>query len=476
MSSKKPAPSSQPPAAPPIRKIVFLLVALAALLIPWVVSLPGLSPAGHYVFGIFLMAIVLWVTEAIPLHATASLIILLQILTISDAGMVALPDEFSRPKHAMFFEALAHPVLMLFLGGFFLADGAAKFRLDRNMARVLLAPFGTSPRWIILGLMLITAVLSMFMSNTATTATMMAVVLPVIASLPPGDRLRIALALCIPIAANVGGIGTPVGTPPNAIALGALAKAGHHITFVQWMAMAVPFMVLTLLAAWAFLCAAFRSTSSAVRMDISSTFNTSRPAIIFYATFALTVLLWVTEPLHGIKSTVVGFFPVVILLSTGVFTSKELQGVQWHVLWLVAGGIALGTGVEKTGLDRWMLGGVNWATVSPSIIAALLCVVTLLLSTIISNSAAANLLIPIGLSLAMSGTAGLDPVLVGALIAVGASLAMALPISTPPNAIAYSTGVVTTKDMALTGAVVGLVGMILFVVVAPPIWKALGLL
>lgn len=457
-------------------RLGWILLSLFALVLPWMVTFPGLSEGGHRVFGIFLMAIVLWVSEAIPLHATAALIILLEILLFSDRALFALADASRAPGYAIYYGALAHPVLMLFLGGFFLADGAAKFKLDRNLARILLRPFGTSPKRIMLGLMLITATLSMFMSNTATTATMMAVVLPVLRSLPESDRLRLGIALCIPIAANIGGMGTPVGTPPNAIALGALSKAGHSISFVQWMMLAMPLMLVLLGLSWLFLVVRYRGETQKVEVQIDASFVRTKPAILFYLTFALTIGLWLTEPLHGIKSTVVGFFPVVILLATGVFTSRDLQSVQWHVLWLVAGGIALGLGVEKSGLDSWIIGGVNWSAVPPVIIAPALCVVALCLSTVISNSAAANLLIPIGLSLAASSGLGLDPVVIGAFIAIGASLAMALPISTPPNAIAYSTGLVNTKEMIFSGIFVGITGVLLFALLGPPLWRLFQIL
>lgn len=459
----------------PWRKILSLLIALTVLILPWVVEFPGLSPAGHRLFGIFLCAIVLWVTEPIPLYATATLIILLEILFISDKALVAVPGAFEAPKYASFYHALAHPVLMLFLGGFFLANGAARFKLDRNMARVLLKPFGESPKLIMLGLMLITAVFSMFMSNTATTATMMAVVLPVVAGLPSGDRLKTSLALSIPIAANVGGIGTPVGTPPNAIAIGALSSAGISVSFASWMAMMIPCVLLLLVAAWLLLTRVFPSDTQSITLRIDTTFDRSRPAVIFYITFAATVLLWLTEPLHGIKSTIVGFVPVAVLLSTGVFTSRDLQSVQWDVLWLVGGGIALGTGLGASGLDEWLVSLVRWDAISPGMIGVALCVVALVMSTVISNSATANLLVPIGMSLAVSGAVDISPMLTGVFIAVGASLAMALPISTPPNAIAYSSGMVTTKNMAVTGALVGAIGLVLFTQLAPLTWAWLGI-
>ena len=451
-----------------------LLAAMIAFFIPWIVDFPGLSPEGHKVFSIFLLAIVLWVAEAIPLHATAALIIILEILLISDRALFPLSEGFIAPSYSTFYHALAHPVLMLFLGGFFLADGAAKFKVDQSLARVLLRPFGTSPPMVMLGLMVVTATFSMFMSNTATTATMMAVVLPVMASLKPESRLRAGLALSIPVAANIGGIGTPVGTPPNAIALGTIAEAGFTISFVQWMAMAIPFMIVILIFSWILLIRLFPGSEEPIRVEIESTFEPSRPAIIFCVTAVVTILLWLTEPIHHVKSTVVGFFPVVVLLSTGVFSKKDLQSVQWHVLWLVAGGIALGAGVSGSGLDQWLIDLVRWDVMSTAVIGAALFLVALFMGSVISHSATANLLVPIGMSLAMSDAVKVSPIIAGVYIALGASLAMALPISTPPNAIAYSTGQIKTKDMAITGIIIGLFGWLLVIFVAPWLWNMLG--
>lgn len=453
-----------------------LVAAAVAFCVPWFVTFENLTPEGHRVLSIFLLAVVLWVTEAIPLHATATIIILSQILLISDKALIPVSEDFSAPKYSVFYAALAHPVLMLFLGGFFLADGAAKYRLDRNLARILLRPFGTSPKMILLGLMLITAMFSMFMSNTATTATMMAVVIPVLAALPPGDRMRAGLALCIPVAANVGGIGTPVGTPPNAIALGALADAGIVISFVQWMIMAMPFMLITLAFSWVTLALLFRTQTQRLELVIDAEFDRSPAAMIFYGTFAATILLWMTEPWHGISSNIVGFLPVVVLLSTRVFSTKDMQTLQWHVLWLVAGGIALGVGVAQSGLDSWLIGLVRWESLSAGMVSAMLCLVALLVGTVISHSATANLLVPIGMSLALSPAVSVSPVMAGVFIAIGSSLAMALPITTPPNAIAYATGAVKTRDMAISGILIGAFGWALFVYVAPPVWSLLGVL
>jgi sodium-dependent dicarboxylate transporter 2/3/5 len=455
-------------------RIAGLVLAFAGFLVPWAIEFPGLSVEGSRIFSVFLLAIALWVTEAIPLHATAAVVVFLEILLISDKGLLAAPAGFTPPSYSVFFHAFSSPILMLFLGGFFLAEGATKFSLDRGLARVLLRPFGTSPKMVLLGLMLITAAFSMFMSNTATTATLMAVALPVISGLPSKDRLRVALALAIPLAANIGGLATPIGTPPNAITIGALSHAGVQIGFGQWMMMAAPIVVIALGLAWVLLATIYRSDSREIHVNIEGRFDTSWQAKVFYATFAVTVVLWLTEGLHGLQSSIVGFFPVVVLLSTNIFKAADLKQVQWHVLWLVAGGIALGQGVGACGLDRWLVGLLAWDTMPPWLVVASLGLVALAMSTFISNSATANLLIPIALSL--SSSSGLSPVLLGGVTAVGCSLAMALPISTPPNAIAISTGAVKTSQMALVGAIIGVFGWILCVSLAPVYWRWLGVL
>jgi len=434
-----------------------------------------LSASASRMLAIFGAAVVLWITEAIPLSATSILVIIAEILLISDEALVGLPADFDPPPYQSIFATLASPVLMLFLGGFVLADTAAKFRLDRNLAGVLLRPFGSSPRAILAGLMTITAVLSMFVSNTATTAAMMAVVLPVAAGLDPDDRLRIGLILAVPVAANVGGLGTPVGSPPNAIALGRLQDQGIDVDFLKWMVFAVPVALVVLAFAWLLITRWFPASADRLDIRIGGAFDRSRAARVLYVVFALTVLGWVTEPFHGLPSSIVGFSAVVILFATQVFTVDDLRGLNWHILWLVAGGIALGNGVSSTGLDDWLVGLYDWGSLPTTLLLFALAVISIGLSTIISNSATANLVIPIGISLALSDAVDLDPLLAGILIAMSCSLAMALPVSTPPNAVAYASGEIETKHMATTGLLVGAVGIFLVVFVMPPIWEGVGL-
>lgn len=435
-----------------------------------------LTTESSRMLAIFGAAVVLWVSEAIPLSATSIMVILAEVLLVSDEAVLSTSVDFDAPPYASFFATLAHPVLMLFLGGFVLADAAARFRLDRNLAGVLLRPFGNSPKAIVGGMMAITAVLSMFMSNTATTAAMMAVVIPVAAGLDAKDPLKVAMVLAVPVAANIGGLGTPVGSPPNAIALGRLADEQISVDFVKWMAMAVPLMLVVLAFAWQLLIRLHPPQADSVDVRIGGSFDRGRRAMILYIVFGLTILGWVTEPLHGVPSAIVGFTPVVVLMATGVVGVDDLQKINWHVLWLVGGGIALGNGVGVTGLDEWLVGLFDWGTLPTVLLGAALGAIALVLSTLISNSATANLVVPIAVSLALSPSVGLDPLLAGVIVALGCSLAMALPISTPPNAIAYATGNIQTKDLATIGVAVGAFGLLLAVFAAPPVWRLMGLI
>lgn len=467
---RPPAEQTSSPRLGALQRIGLILAVLITPL-PLLLDVPGLDPIGERMLSIFLLAIILWVTEAVPLVATAVLVIFLEVLLISDQAIVAVPDTV--PTAASFYGAFANPVVILFLGGFLIADAAAKYGLDRGLAAVMLRPFQSSARLTMLGLMLITASLSMFMSNTATTATMFAVLMPVLFALPPGVG-RAGFALCIPVAANIGGLATPVGSPPNAIALAALAERGHTMTFVGWMIATLPVAIILLAVAYWILTWRFVPRDLVVELDLEARFDTRRKAVVFYVVAGVTIGLWLTEPIHGIPSTTVGFLPVVVLLLTQVMSGEDLKVLQWPVLWLVAGGIALGSGVAASGLDEWLIGLVSWSALPGPLVLATLALVALVLGTVISNSATANLVIPIALTLAI--TVGLDTPLVAVVVALICGLGMALPISTPPNAIAYATGEVSTGLMASVGVTIGVLGLVLLTVVMPPMWNALGLL
>lgn len=362
----------------------------------------------------------------------------------------------------------ADPIIMLFLGGFFLAAAATKYRLDMNLAKVLLKPFGTNPKFVLLGLMSVTALFSMFMSNTATAAMMLAILAPVLALFSPEDKGRAAFALAIPIAANIGGMGTPIGTPPNAIALKALAgmEGVAEISFGKWLMFGVPFVIILTLIAWVLLLWLFPISQKTLELKVGDKFLKTTKAIIVYITFAVTVLLWVTgKDVHGLDSNVIAMIPIAVFAITSVITKDDLKEMSWDVLWLVAGGFALGLALQDTGLAKNLISSIPFDQWSPFLLMVGSGLICLFMATFMSHTATAALLIPIIAVVATNLGSGLDelggPAALLISVAFASSLGMALPISTPPNALAYATGLVDSKGMAITGVILGIVGMAL---------------
>ena len=290
----------------PLKKILGLLLGLGALCVFPFCHFEGLSHAGHITLGIFVFAAIFWIMEPIPIYVTSLSVILFQVILLSDQSLVLsalnrLSDGgYQAPKYQDFYSTLAHPILILFLGGFSLTKAAEKYALDRNLTRILLRPFGSSPTRVALGVMLVTGILSAFMSNTATTAMMMTVALPIVAKVPASDPFRRLVALSIPVGANIGGIATPIGTPPNAVAIAALAKSGTIVPFSTWMLIATPLVIIALVICWVGMCRMFKPELKRFDLSIEGRFNTSPKAIGLYVVFAVTVLLWVTEKLHNI--------------------------------------------------------------------------------------------------------------------------------------------------------------------------------
>lgn len=453
-----------------LKYIIPISIPLIVLLLPLsAFPFEGLTIVQQRVIAIFLLAALCWVFEPIPIYATSVVIIVLELLLVSNKGVYLFRMGEGQPhfgellNYNEIMATFASPIIMLFLGGFFLAMAATKYRLDVNLARVLLKPFGSDPKFVMLGLMLITGIFSMFMSNTATTAMMLSILTPVIAVFGPKDPGRIAFALCIPVAANIGGIGTPIGTPPNAIALKYLV-GDNYISFGEWMAFGVPFVVVMMALAWMLINFLYSADQKKIELSIKGKFLKTPKAIMVYITFALTIILWLMGSTHGMNSYTVALIPVAIFSLTGIINKEDLKKISWDVLWLVSGGIALGLALDKTGLARLVVHSIPFDEFSPYVVlfgAAFLCLV---MANFMSHTATANLLMPIMAALGTSMTS-LTP-LGGELtlilvVTFAASLGMSLPISTPPNALAHATGHVQSSQMARVGVILGVVGVLL---------------
>lgn len=453
-----------------LKYIIPISIPLIVLLLPLsAFPFDGLTIIQQRVIAIFLLAALCWVFEPIPIYATSVVIIVLELLLVSNKGLYLFRLNEGQPhfgellSYNEIMATFASPIIMLFLGGFFLAMAATKYRLDVNLARVLLKPFGSDPKFVMLGLMLITGIFSMFMSNTATTAMMLSILTPVIAVFGPKDPGRIAFALCIPVAANIGGIGTPIGTPPNAIALKYLV-GDNYISFGEWMAFGVPFVVVMMALAWMLINFLYSADQKKIELSIKGKFLKTPKAIMVYITFTLTIVLWLMGSSHGMNSYTVALIPVAIFSLTGIINKEDLKKISWDVLWLVSGGIALGLALDKTGLARLVVHSIPFDAFSPYVVlfgAAFLCLV---MANFMSHTATANLLMPImaalGTSMASLTPLGGEITLI-LVVTFAASLGMSLPISTPPNALAHATRHVQSNQMAKVGVILGVVGVLL---------------
>ncbi len=461
-----------------VKDRIALGIVLALTIILWAVpteffGIEGLTPVMQRTIAIFVFTALMWIIEVIPTWTTSVVSMVIMLLTISNKGLGFMIYEGAgnMVDYKSIMAAFADPVIMLFLGGFVLAIAASKVGLDVAIAKTLLKPF-KKPKWVLLAFLLIIGVFSMFMSNTATAAMFLTFLAPVLGALPKDEKGKAGLALAIPIAANLGGMGTPIGTPPNAIALGALQNAGIEINFLSWMLRMVPYVLVMLFLAWVLLLVMFPFKTEKIELKIEGTSQAPKDhKIIVGITFVVTILLWMLEGWLGISANIVALIPFAVFTATGVFSKEDLKEIDWSVLWMVAGGFALGTALNRTGLAAALINAVpfaSWNIVVVMITGGLICWI---LSNFISNSAAANLIVPI---LAVVGTAllddptasqsfvalgGLKSLIVG--VAMCASLAMCLPISTPPNALAHSTGIINTRQMAIVGLVVGVVGIVL---------------
>ncbi|MBQ2779410.1 MAG: SLC13/DASS family transporter [Bacteroidaceae bacterium] len=432
-------------------------------------GIEGLTVLQQRIIAIFVFAATMWILEAVPAWTTSLLIIVIMLLTVSNSGITFLISDIPKEdliSYKTIMATFADQTVMLFLGGFILALVASKSGVDITLARAMLRPFGTRPGVVLLGFLLVTAVFSMFVSNTATAAMMLTFLTPVLKSLPANERGRIALALAIPIGANIGGMGTPIGTPPNGIALGYLNNSeglNLGIGFDQWMMVMTPLMLLILFIAWFLLMKMYPFKADSVQLKIIGGAKKGWRTNVIYATLVITILLWMFEKKIGINSYVVALIPVGVFSLTRIIKSKDLKDIDWAVLWMVAGGFALGVGMDKTGLAKTLVEAIpfnEWPVLIVMVGSGIIC---WLLSTFISNSAAAALMVPIlaavgkGMGSALDEYGGIGTLLIG--IALSASFAMALPISTPPNAIAYSTGLIKSSQMCIVGVIIGVIAL-----------------
>ncbi len=359
------------------------------------------------------------------------------------------------------------PVLVLFLGGFTLEVAAMRHGLDSAVARHVVRLSRGRPRLLLLLVMAGVAFLSMWMSNVAAAAMMLAALRPILQATPAGAALRPALLLGVALGANFGGMATPVGSGPNALAVSA-ASAYSQVTFAEWMALALPLTALMLVLGFGLVLLRFP-----IRGHLALPTEEPRPLTRsgrqVLGVSAACVVAWLSEPLHGIPAPVVALGATALLFGSGLLKREDLGKVDWSTLLLIAGGIALGRLMEHSELVARALAGSDSSLGGWPVAAQLgvLVAVAAVLSAVMSNTGTAALLLPLAVQLHPAAS---TPILV----ALGCSFGIPFVISTPPNAMAAGEGLESSELMRL-GLPLMLAGCLLVSLTGPAVLRLFGL-
>ncbi len=444
--------------------INFLLsIILAGGLTYWL-NTPELDTAQIYVLFLLFLSIGLWVTEAVPPFAVGLLIFGFLIFALG--GYYSEVDPENAAKYVnKYVQTFSNSVIWLMLGGFVIAEAMQKVNLDKTVFQVTIEKFGTKPRYVLLGIMLVTAVFSMIMSNTATTAMMIASVMPFINTLDKNAPMAKALLLGIPAAASLGGMGTIIGSPPNAIAVDAMKNYGVEFGFLEWMTVGFPIAIIMVLIMWIFLINKFVPKVSEIDLGFLKEDGTTETSRIFKikrrivsGVLLLTLTLWLTGNLHGIPAAAVSFIPIMVLTLVGIVSGNDIRNLPWDTLMLVAGGLSLGLAIQETGLAEYYVNKLSAYDLNIYALMFAFSVMTIVFSNFMSNTATATILIPIAILLVPD-----SPIVLPLVIGLSASAALFLPISTPPNAIAFSTGRLDQKDFRYGGIIAGLIAPLVII-------------
>jgi sodium-dependent dicarboxylate transporter 2/3/5 len=434
--------------------VYFLLSLIAAFLLTLLIKEPSFSTTQVYVLFLLFFSIGLWFTEAVPPFSVGIFIIAYLVFTLGNENL--------NPRHeniAKYVTTFSSSVIWLMLGGFFLATAMTKTKLDAALFRITLKISGSNPRSLLIGLMTTTMIASMLMSNTAATAMVIASIMPLLKSLGEKSGVAKALLLGVPIASTTGGMATIIGSPPNLIAVGALENIGINISFLDWMIYGVPIaLVLTALSCFV-LIRLYIKDKTPLSLDFLNAAKTEDSKedkiqrLIVLIIIIVTVSLWLTTSLHGINVGAVSAVPLVFLTLTGVLKSKDVQGLPWDTLLLVAGGLSLGMALQSSGLLEYYAHQMRNIQVHSIVLILILAYITMAFSNVMSNTATSTILIPLGIAIVVGYEAQ-----VAIIISLSSCAALFLPVSTPPNAIAYSTGMLKVSDFKAGGILVGLVG------------------
>ncbi|PRX53829.1 SLC13 family permease [Flagellimonas meridianipacifica] len=469
------------------KRIGFLLGPLSFFIILFLFNVDGLSNEGKATLATAAWISIWWITEAIPISATALLPFVLFPLT----GVMSVKDTAG---------AFANQMIFLFLGGFIIAVAIEKTNLHKRIALNIINAIGSNWNKVILGFMIATAFLSMWISNTATAVMMLPIGLAVISQINAEEALQkkmgISLMLSIAYGCSIGGIATIIGTPTNVIFVGIAEDLyGESITFAQWMLLGLPFSMVMLLLGWLYLTkVVFKEKvegipggKNAIKAQLKALGKIKYEELMALIVFAVVASLWICSSfllkklLPGINDTliaIVGALALFIIPSkrgrqSGIIDWKTAETIPWGILLLFGGGLALAEGFKTSGLAEWIGNQLTLFEVFPAILLVLAIIIVVnFLTEITSNVATAAMLMPVLAALAI--TIDVHPYFLMIATTIAASCAFMLPVATPPNAVVFGSGLLTIPKMIKAGLWMNLISIIIATVIVyfllPLVW------
>lgn len=433
----------------------FVVSLVVALLLTFWVEESTFTQSQVYVVFLLFFAIGLWFTEAVPPFAVGLFIMAYLVFTLGNPLVNNHPEPIER-----YVNTFSSSVIWLMLGGFFIAAAMVKMRLDEQLLELTLRLSGSTQRKVLFGVMLTTFIASMLMSNTATTAMVLASIMPLLNRLGKGDVSKVLL-LGVAISASLGGMATIIGSPPNVIAAGALENAGIKIDFMMWMIYGLPISIS--LFGVVFVLLAFVGIKDHTPLTPFTQAEATEPVQPFKRNLVLviiilTILLWLTGGFHGLNVAFVSAICIVLLTLTGFITGSEVKSLPWDTLFLVAGGLSLGVALQHSGLLDIYAEKLKTLQLSYWAFLLVFAYLTMVLANVMSHTATSTILIPLGMVILPNHQTE-----IAIIIALSSSTAMYLPVSTPPNAIVFSTGLLEVRDFGKVGLLMGLLAPLLIV-------------
>ena len=453
----------------------FIILTFFVITAHYDITPDGLSPGGQVMIGILIMAAFLWITEPIPLAVTGLLVMILQpLLHIRESSAV--------------FSSFGNQAIFFLIGAFIIAAAIEKHGLHKRIALKFLSLFGENPRFFTFGIMCACAFLSFVMPEHGVAALFLPIIASILISMkivPRQSNFGKVSMLAVAYGCSIGSLGTLVGGARNPYTVEFLATQGIHISFFDWMKYSMPVVFIALPLVWIVLNFSFPlkikdiiPAKNEIQKQVEETGKMSKQELKVLGILILTIFLWIFATSEKYYSlAVIAVLGGVLLFITGTINWKDVeQRVPWGIILLYGGAITLGLGIQDQQAGEWIANGIfNMASDNLLIVIFAMILFTVLLTNIMSNMAAVAILLPIGFSVALK-VDGLGPELASMIVALSGGLAFMFVISTPGNAITYSSGYFSTKDLLRAGVVANLICIVILFAVAIIYWKGvLGL-